>query len=512
MRKLLFICTLIAITVLACKKDFEGEANGQSAPETYAVVDSVRRDSNNLLTTTVTGHWWGESKSGFIKGYWVSVDNKQTWQFTKEQQGTYLLNLPVGFEKGDLPIYVQAEDNRGQKDPTPAMMVFPVKNTAPTIVADIANPVPATSFPIIKINWLVSDIDGQQDLSQYEIVLNDTTQAPMTISAQVKDLVVDNFTVANSIRIEAQIAGGVFQPLCNVFTTNKTTPLPGTLSGLKFDSLNVIYVRALDRTASKSKWIGFSVTVKRPKSDVIMVNCLTSSINSTQNQYLTLLGGPTVNITQVEVVRGINNSVGQAEVYSDALTQQRTFALFRKMIWLTDDANTLATAQLTTINFFNNGGKMFIQSQFGDAFPDESPVLSFTPIQSLINPLSNPMFTSGSFRIDNTCEASAPGRTGWPVVKYSNTAPVQSVRPFKTYTVPTGVFGYDSLMTSVLKVQTNNQGSPYWVGPSVVMSKRFRVANNETDMVITSLPMHLMNANNNIDSLFHKVFIDELKF
>jgi hypothetical protein len=98
------------------------------------------------------------------------------------------------------------------------------------------------------------------------------------------------------------------------------------------------------------------------------------------------------------------------------------------------------------------------------------------------------------------------------VVKYSNSAPLQSVRPFKTYDVSTGVFGYDSLMNCVLRVQTTNIGSPYWSGPSVVMGKRYKINNQETDMIITSLPIHLMNANGNTDSLFRKVFIDELKF
>jgi hypothetical protein len=512
MHKIFCLFLLAGIIITSCRKDFEGDTNTQDAPETYAVVDSVKRDTNNLLSTTVTGSWYGVSKKGFIKGYEVSTDNQQSWQFTKDQQGTFLLNLPIGFDRGNLPVFVRAIDNLNQKDPTPAVMVFPVKNTAPTIEPDFSNPVPASSFPIIKLNWISKDVDGILDISQYEIVLNDTTQTPLSISAQTKDLIVDNFTIANSVRIEAQIAGGQFQTTCNVFATNKTTPLPGTLSGLKLDSVNTVYVRTLDRTLAKSSWTAFSLTVKKPKSDVIMVNCMTSSINATQNTYLSILATPAVNISQVDVVRGINNSVGQAEIYSDAFTQQRTFALFKKMIWLTDDANTLATAQITTINFFNNGGRMFIMSQFGDGFPLESDVLSSTPIKALINPLDDPMFTNGNFRIDNTCSASSSWLSGWPVVQYNNAAPFQSVRPFKTYDVSTGVFGYDSLMSCVLKVQTTNIGSPYWNGPSVVMSKRYRINNMETDMIITSMPMHLMNANTNVDSLFRKVFIDELNF
>ncbi len=511
MRNILYLFFAISLMVTSCRKDFEGEPNGQSLPETYTVVDSIHRDPNNLLSTTVAATWWGVSAKGFIKGYEVSIDNQQTWQFTPKQAGVFLLNLPVGQQSGNLPIYVRAIDNLDHKDPTPAVMIFPVKNSAPVTEKDVFNPVPANSYPIVKINFIARDVDGMLDINEYELVLNDTLSTPVKVSASARDLIVDNTTISQSLRIEAQIVGGVFTSNCNIYNTNKTIPLPVVLAGLKYDSANTIYVRTLDRTNAHSNWVTYDIFIKKPKSDVILVNCMTTSINATQNVYLTTLGKPSVNITNIEVVRGINNSAGLSELYTDVLTQQRTFLLFKKIIWLTDDPNTLATAQLTTIPFFNNGGKMFIQSQFGDGFPLESPVLSFTPIQSLVDPLTNPMFTNGNFRIDNTCTASSH-LPGWPVVKYNNAAPIQSVRPFNTYEVATGIFEYDTLMSSVLKVQTTNIGSPYWSGVSVVMSKRIKTTNAETDMIITSLPMQLMDANTNVDSLFRKVFVDELAF
>ena len=76
---------LIATTVVSCKKDFEGERTDLGAPETFMAVDSIYRSGDSRYTTTVEAHWWGSVKTGFIKGYEVSIDNMQTWSFTDKQ-------------------------------------------------------------------------------------------------------------------------------------------------------------------------------------------------------------------------------------------------------------------------------------------------------------------------------------------------------------------------------------------------------------------------------------------
>jgi hypothetical protein len=56
------------------------------------------------------------------------------------------------------------------------------------------------------------------------------------------------------------------------------------------------------------------------------------------------------------------------------------------------------------------------------------------------------------------------------------------------------------------------QGAGVWAGSSNVMSKRIRNSTGKADMIITTLPLQNMNANGNADSLFKKIFIDELEF
>lgn len=254
--------------IASCKKDFEGDRNTQDLPETYVVVDSVRRDSSNLLITTVSAFWWGQSNTGFISGYEVSTDNQQTWQFTKEHKGSFLLNLPFGISKGELPIYIRAVDNIGQKDPTPARMVFPIKNSTPKIAFDFtSNKRPVKSFPIVKLAWSTTDIDGRNDIDRFEIYLNDAANGTFAIPGNISDAIISDSIYTSSIRIEGVENAGMFQPQCRVYTGSRTTALSGLLNGIKYDAWNYFYLKAVDKTGNTSVTAKDSIWIKKPASD-----------------------------------------------------------------------------------------------------------------------------------------------------------------------------------------------------------------------------------------------------
>jgi hypothetical protein len=147
---------------------------------------------------------------------------------------------------------------------------------------------------------------------------------------------------------------------------------------------------------------------------------------------------------------------------------------------------------------------MFIYSEFGNDFPATSQTIAFTPIEYLLKDS-----LGGNFRIDNNAQAIGYS-TGWPVLRSSQLVN-RSVRPFKTYTISSGVFRYDTLMNAAITIQRSS-GSVLWQGINNVMSKRIRINDNKSDLILTTLPLQNMNANNNADSLFKKIFIDELEF
>jgi hypothetical protein len=500
------ISFIILFLGAGCEKDFEGDREAQALPETFAVVDSVRRDSNNLLVTTVTAYWWGESKTGFIEGYEVSTDNQQTWQFTKEQKGSFLLNLPLGVAKGELPIFIRAIDNIGQKDPTPARMVFPIKNSAPKIAFDFtSNKRPVKSFPVVKIAWTTTDVDGRNDIDRFDLYLNDATNGTYSIPGNTTDAIISDSVFTSSIRIEGIQTSGVFQPQCRVFTGSRTIPLSGLLNGIVYDAWNYFYLKAVDKTGNNSLIAKDSIWIKKPVSDLLIVNALSSSSSVVFNFYANRFKNIGGNLAVFDTLIGISTQFTKDELYNDAVTQTRTFNLFNNIIWLTDDANTLATCQQNTAEFFNNGGRMFITAEISNEFPATSSVLSFTPVEALVVPPPG-----GNIRM-NINELMTPHESGsgWPILK--STSIISNSRPFITFSGSSGLFSYDSLCRANLINQTT-LGTAAWNGPANVLSMRKRVATGKADLIFCSLPLQRLNGNNNIDSLFRKALLEELEF
>jgi hypothetical protein len=186
-------------------------------------VDKIDRSGDLRLTTTIEAHWWGVSQTGIIKGYEVSTDNQQTWQFTTKQSGTFLLTLPAGKDTADIAVYVRAIDNLGQRDPTPASTLYPVKNTPPAIAIDNSNGHKSTTFPAFRYYWIASDTDGVADIQGIEVAFNDTTtlyQLPANASAA---------------SFVAQVSGGVTGNSFQVFVNSKITPQPDLLTGILYN-------------------------------------------------------------------------------------------------------------------------------------------------------------------------------------------------------------------------------------------------------------------------------------
>src|SRR5690606_17985218 len=126
-----------------------------------------------------------------------------------------------------------------------------------------------------------------------------------------------------------------------------------------------------------------------------------------------------------------------------------------------------------------------------------------TPIKSLVNPPA-----ASVFRV-NINALVQPVKNNWPLIK--STAIIASARPFELLD-NTPSIGYDSLYFGGIIESKTGQPPVDWTGKSAVIAKRFNLSTNKTNFIISSLPMERFNGNNNIDSLFLKVFKEELEF
>ncbi len=485
-KSILLIGFVISLAT-SCKKEFEGDALQLDAPETFLAVDSIYRSGNTRYTTTIEAHWWAVPTTGYIKGYEVSIDNQQTWSYTNKQSGTFLLTLPVGADTANIKFFVRAIDSRGMVDPTPARVSYPVRNSAPSIQFDFSSGQKMVSFPAFRYNWNFIDVDGVQDISTVEVALNDTVNHLIQLPATV--------TGASFVaeRVNQTYTGNYI-----LYNNAQTTAYTQKLSGALFNDTNRIYVRCLDRSGSKSEWVMAKIFIRQPKSGLLYINDYVSNKSIVTNFYsnrITALGASYSNFDVVKVFLD--------EFPSDAFTTTKTFEFFDRIVWTTDDpTRSLGTAQTATIPFFNKGGKIFMVLEIPNDVALDANFFNFTPIEKLVD---NPGRT---FRMA-TGDLLTPYNASWPMLKA--TGIVTYPRPFYTYTSSSGLYSYDSLASAQLK--SFGAGNPVaWTGPSNVMAKRNNTQTGKTDFVTLTVPLHLMNGNNNVDSFFNKVVINELQF
>ncbi|MCG9879977.1 MAG: hypothetical protein MH472_05210 [Bacteroidia bacterium] len=493
------IIFLFILVVSACKKGFEGTSNIPAPPQTYMVVDKIERSGENRLTTLVEAHWWGISEGGIIKGYEISTDNQQTWQYTTKQDSSFLLKIPPGNDSADIAIYVRAIDHLGQVDASPASTLYPIKNSKPSVrfifsasIAGIPSQNPTNVFPVLKYTLFGEDPDGEDDILNYELYLNDTLRAPFILPANTNSILM----VSNNPKADSSD--------CKVFVNGSNNALTNAVFGLKHQSNNIIYIRAVDKALSKSNFTASpAVWVKKVSSDILLVNAYTSNKIFVQNYYTNNLAK--IGITSFDTMQAtevIENNFTQLQ--PDFQAQNKAFAFFKKIVWFGDDATfSFSYGQRTSSDFFNNGGQLFMAVAINSNFDPLSNFLDWTPIKSLVNPPP-----ASVFRV-NINALVQPVNTGWPVIKSS--AIIPSARPFEIQD-NTGSIGFDSLYFGGIIESKAGQSPIEWKGKSAVMAKRFATSNNRTNFIISSLPLERFNGNNNIDSLFIKVFKEELGF
>ncbi len=498
-KKLHIILLSLTSFLITCKSGFDKEKTAQGDPETFMVVDTIFRTGDNRLTTRVDANWWGNAPGGFIVGYEISTDNQVSWHFTTTQDSSFLLNIPPGRDSADVVVYVRAIDNLGRKDASPASTLFPIKNSKPKVsfifsqpLGGIASQNPVLVFPVVKYNIEGIDPDGQQDLEAFELYINDTNAIPFILPAN-----------ANAFTVIAEDPKGNGGP-SKVYINNNTTALSGKVNGLLHNASNIFYLRAVDKAQSKSGFMGApSIWVKKVSADVLVVNAYSSSKIAVQNFYTNRLKNNGIVLFDTLQATEIINS-NYTQLQSDFLTQSRTFSLFKKMVWFADDASfSFSLGQRTTGTFFDNGGSLFMSVAINSSFDPLSNFLDWTPMRQLVNPPSGSIF-----RADINGLVLPVGQ-GWPTLK--STSIIPSARPFEI-PLSTAQVIYDSIYAGGIIESKSGQPPIAWKGISTVIAKRTNASNGITNFIISSIPLEQFNGNSNTDSLFKKIFREELKF
>ena len=484
--------------LIGCKKDYSGDNNLRKTPETFFTVDTIIRDGENRFPSVVTLQWWGNDEDGFIVGYEVSFDQID-WTFTTRQDSTFRLNLPNNADTANIRIYIRAIDNDDLRDPSPATLVLPVKNSPPTVsfILPAASPSrnPVRSFPAVKFFFSGSDPDGEANFSHYEIALNDTNSTLIRIEKNITEITL----VATDIT--ANISS------CNIFPGVSLNALNNQISGMILNDTNRLFIRAVDNVGAQSAFAeSQKIYIRKPKSDILFINGQVSPFNKSQIQatYSAAISNA-INKTfdTLQAAEIVNNNY--TELSPDPLTQSRVFSFFNKIIWYGDNAEfNLSIGQRSLGDFFAKDGKIMIIVEGNDVMEEVPSYFDFTPIGSLL-PLTN-----GRAFIFNSNDTLYPSNTNtnFPTLRTSNL--LTGIRPFN---LPSNnpSYNYQSLYNGKITLDDNGNIS-IWNGVSTLISKRTRLKDNKTDFIMVLLPLHRFNANNNLSTWFQRTLVNELEF
>lgn len=338
------------VFISSCSDPIIGNKN-HLPPETYLSVFSMPGDTLSPGKTVKKISWWGDSPNGFIAGYKISFDSLN-WVFTTKNDSTFIFSL-LG-QDSTFKMWVAAVDDQQYTDPTPASNLYPVVNSAPSVVFDPALSLPDTIFPIATLKWIGTDPDGDNTITKYWYSINDTLH---------------------------------FKSVSGTLSSMTLTKDSGLVAGN-----TCIYLKAMDNA------MAFSPVVRMPQdtSKYFRVKNVTSKI-------LLIKDMP------VNEMNAANNYFGQAldTIHYDVLDIKsnsgslipkiinpmfiETLKLFRIVMWVgnrngggnPDNDPNLNLAQNSLPYYINSGGKVLWSSGFPNIAVVQGALFNFAPIDSI---------------------------------------------------------------------------------------------------------------------------------
>lgn len=504
MKNSLIICALFLGMFFqwGCRKsDFSGTPNGNLPPKTFTVVDTIFRSGDDRLTTTVAIQWWGDDPDGYVTGYEFTFDeiisSATNWIFTTRLDSIFLLAVPAGSDTFDFSFSVRAVDNLGERDPNPARVKYPVKNSPPTVSFVYApnggNPLaggnPVYSFPAVKYEWNGNDPDGFSTLEGYELYLNDTLGTAYSLPAVFSSVILK----------AADLSGSTTEAI--VYAGNNNNPLSLRMQGMLLNDTNRLYIRAVDQSGARSLFeVANPIYIKKPASRFLLLNAYSNDpnpeLNASTIDAFYEAQFATIGISayeKLQIFQRANNRF--VNLSPDNRTQSMVFEFFDEIVWAGPDFEySIVFTRNTMGGFLNNGGKLLLSTAVTDAAPVTSNFFELSPIDSLLP------VPEGTTSLLWDTSTFVPRQAGYPTLRHTGFASI--VRPMK-FTPGTSVL----YKANILSRDQSFNITPY-TGPSDIMGLRTNNING-SKFVISTVEIHRMRSNNNVDQLLSRILIDE---
>ena len=486
---------LLLLFLPACETALEGNLNENMPPSTFLTVDEINLEDENRLSSQINISWWGNDPDGFIKGFEVAVGDTSNaeWLFTNRTDSTFLLPITPGQGFDDVLFSVRAVDNDDARDPEPASIIFPIKNTPPLVEFNLQELPPDTTFTITSFGWTVDDPDGRQNLLSTEIAFNDTTEQSW-IEISLPDDNTNELFITLLINDEGQELA-----TAEILLGRNLRSSELIAENIRTNAVNKFFVRTTDRADAKSEVISTEWFIKRQTSNILVLNDDNSFSSASSFQFHTQalqnLGLDfdfwIINDGSADSGRKVRLSSEFPSVINPTL--RLILSQWEYIYWFSNDINRNITfAQDILSDFFSNGGRLFATIPM-TSLPDDDLIFSFLPVDQLV-PLPE---LSTSFLLQNGAEVSP--RFDGPLLEVNQR--LTTIVPMQPIGSATAIYDAD------FRVRRFDGSTREFDGVETIS-----MINSERNFIFFGMDLQTVNANNNIDALLQQLLINELGF
>jgi hypothetical protein len=469
--------SLLAI-VTSCNK---GEFKPNQPPDTRISIEEINLAGDQRLNSTVRLNWYGTDRDGYVDRFETSMDN-QNWSETFRQDSLFVFSIPAGQDTTDVDFYVRAIDNEGERDPSPAYLAIPLKNTPPEVSFDIDAGPNDTVLLVSTFNWDVTDQDGDLTVTKVEIRVNDGSWYELNLGQRLISFVLDRNATAGPATADLHYG-------------SDRTPVQTGIDGFIAEGINTLYIKATDIAGGESAVDtsdSFYLRAKNPNADVLWVAGQAQVIT---DKYQNILDAINVQYDLVNYGKDISGGTDLPKYWDP--TFSLLAANYPKMFINTGQetfTNTI-NGQIKTIlefmgpvmvEFTIKGGKSFITTSFKKE-QELDDLTGAYPVDSLITP-------SGQARI-------LPDSALLPVL--SGNYPNLSPSNVQSGIVPISVTpdADEFYRAQLLKLQG-------WDGSDIIAA--VRRPENEWRQVFFGLELHYYDKNfQELEDLFEEILINE---
>lgn len=465
--KLHFIWVVAFSFLLGCKK---GEKISNQAPETYVFLDKIELSGSDRLNSIVQLHWNGEDKDGIVTHFEFSI-NGADWQTTTRTDSTFRFDLTSGADSADVRLEIRAVDDQNLKDPSPASLVIPIKNTAPTVRFDDSFFPSDTTYPVLTFLWNANDIDGSSTLDSIYLKVNNGNWIPFSPSISMVTIIPDN----------PKISG---KQNAKVYTQYNKNPYAQTLADFEVDGSNQFYVKAKDKGGLFSEVDSSKVfLVQVQKSDIILVDGV-----GTNPRPITLYQPI---ISQLYGSYDYLDLTSASNFPKMTLTLEWWFLLHKEIFWYAPSTVTqldyIERSEAVIQNCLNGGKKFLFSIPVSKTLSPTSAIYRFSPIDSLTVQKDAFMLATSEATPD------AVNASNYPVLKNTGPGLIAQISPF-----------YPKASAKVL-YRADLTGSPGPWNDSTIVAAKLLNPQNKTNVIFFVIPLDKLNGNSNLAQFFQAI-------